>query len=205
MTNLLDDPDVQGLVLTLRDVHERHLMERELRFWATHDALTTLADRSALRTQLDALLEEAEVFGHRTALVFCDIDHFKTINDRHGHHVGDQVLTEIARRLRSSLRAIDVVGRFGGDEFVVVVPNVDDEAHARALAERVFGSVNGPVNVDGVEIPLGVSMGVAVTDDGCNTADQLLQRADVAMYHSKRQGRRRLSIYSSALEGETGR
>lgn len=196
MTNLLDDPDVQGLVLTLRDVHERHVMERELRFWATHDALTTLADRAALRTQLDALLEEGELFSLRTALVFCDIDHFKTINDRHGHHVGDAVLTEIARRLRTSLRAVDVVGRFGGDEFVVVVPNVDDEAHARALAERVFGSVNGPVTVDGAEVPISVSMGVAVTDAECTTADQLLQRADVAMYHSKRQGRGRLSMYS---------
>ena len=205
MTNLLDDPDVQGLVLTLRDVHERHLMERELRFWATHDALTTLADRAALRTQLDALLEEAEMFGHRTALVFCDIDHFKTINDRHGHHVGDAVLTEVARRLRSSLRAIDVVGRFGGDEFVVVVPNVDDEAHARALAERVFGSVTGPFATDGVEIPVSVSMGVAVTDADCTTADQLLQRADVAMYHSKRQGRGRLSTYSHTFGSEGSR
>ena len=81
MTNLLDDPDVQGLVLTLRDVHERHLIERELRFWATHDALTSLPDRAALRTQLDAVLDESDVFGHRTALVFCDVDNFKLIND----------------------------------------------------------------------------------------------------------------------------
>jgi diguanylate cyclase (GGDEF)-like protein len=195
MTNLLDDPDVAGLVLTLRDVHERHLMERELRFWATHDALTTLPDRAALRTQLDAVLAEADTLGRRTAVVFCDVDHFKETNDALGHHVGDQVLTEVAARLRASLRGSDVVGRFGGDEFVVVVPNVDDEEHAFALAERVFTTVSGPARVEGHDLAISVSMGVAITGPGCDTADVLVRRADEAMYRSKRAGRGRLTIY----------
>lgn len=196
MTNLLDDPDVRGLVLTLRDVHERHVMERELRFWATHDALTTLPDRAALRTQLELLLHEAAQYGHRTALIFCDIDNFKAINDRSGHGVGDIVLTEVASRLRAALRGGDVVGRFGGDEFVVVVPNVDDHDHAYALADRVFRTVTGPVIHEGVQIDLGVSMGVAVTSDETATADDLLHRADLAMYRAKRDGRGRLAMYS---------
>jgi diguanylate cyclase (GGDEF)-like protein len=195
LTNLLDDPDVGGLVLTLRDVHERQLVERELRFWATHDALTTLPDRSALRTQLDAVLHEAAILGRRTALVFCDVDHFKQINDEAGHQVGDLVLTEVAARLRASLRGSDVVGRFGGDEFVVVVPNVDDEVHALMLAERVFATVSGPATIDGVDLPISISMGVAITDEHCTTAEELLRRADLAMYRSKRAGRGRLTLH----------
>ncbi len=181
--------------MTLRDVHERHLAERELRFKATHDALTTLPDRAALRARLDLVLQEADLFGYRTALVFCDIDNFKAINDRSGHHVGDLVLTEVAARLRASLRTTDFVGRFGGDEFVVIVPNVDDEEHAMALAERVFGSVAGLATLDGVDVDISVSMGVALTDTTCATVDDLLQRADHAMYQAKRQGRGRLSLY----------
>ncbi len=203
MTNLLDDADVQGLVLTLRDVHERYLAERELHFLATHDVLTTLPDRGGLRARLESVLVEAELFGHLTALVFCDIDNFKHINDRSGHHIGDLVLTEVASRLRSALRSSDFVGRFGGDEFVVVVPNVDDEEHALALAERVFASVTGPVWINGADINISVSMGVAVNDGGFTSVDDLLQRADQAMYQSKRDGRGRLSMYTAA-EGGAG-
>jgi diguanylate cyclase (GGDEF)-like protein len=195
MTDLLDDPDVAGVVLALRDVHERHLMERELRFWATHDALTTLPDRAALRAELDAVLQEATALGRCTALIFCDVDRFKDINDQLGHHVGDLVLTEMAARLRASLRGSDVVGRFGGDEFVVVVPNVDDAAHALALAERIFATVTGPTELGDHHVTISVSMGVAVTDDECVTADDLLHCADLAMYEAKRSGRGRLALH----------
>jgi diguanylate cyclase (GGDEF)-like protein len=202
MTNLLDDPDVHGLVLTVRDVHERHLAERELHFRATHDALTSLPDRAALQARLGELLREAARLGHRTALLFCDVDHFKSVNDRCGHHVGDLVLTEVATRLRSALRVADFVGRFGGDEFVVVVPDVDDDAHALALAERVFATTMGPLKLDDVEIDVSLSMGLAITDAAGTTADDLLRRADAAMYRSKRRGRGRLSLYSARGDGD---
>lgn len=202
MTNLLDDPDVQGMVLTLRDVHERHLVERELRFRATHDALTTLPDRAALQSQLETLLRKAEAEGTRTALVFCDVDNFKLINDRAGHRIGDLVLTEVASRLRSALRSGDFVGRFGGDEFVVVAPDADDEEHAIALATRVFESVVGPARCDDVDVEISLSMGVAITDSDCTTAAGLLHRGDLAMYESKRRGRGRLSPYSADIDLE---
>ncbi len=200
MTNLLDDDDVQGLVLTVRDVHARHVMERDLRFWATHDALTTLPDRAALRTRLEAVLEEAEVGGDHTALVFCDIDNFKQINDQHGHHFGDLVLTEVAKRLQDSMRSDDFVGRFGGDEFVIVVPNVENSEHAVSLAERVFLGVVGPAIFGSAVVDISLSMGVALTDRNCTTFDALLQRADQAMYQSKRLGRRRLTLYSPDVQ-----
>ena len=205
MTNLLDDPDVRGFVVTLRDVHERHLAERDLQFRATHDSLTTLPDRAALQSRLEALLAESKAGGKRIALMFCDIDHFKSINDRAGHHVGDLVLTEVAARLRSALRSSDVVGRFGGDEFVVVVPDVEDEAYALAVAERIFDTVTGPGLFEGTEVDVRVSMGVAVTGDDCATAATLLQRADLAMYEAKAQGRGRVSLFVPSGEGGSER
>ncbi len=195
MTNLLDDGDVGGLVLTLRDVHERHVVEHELRFRATHDALTTLLDRAALRSRLESVLSEAAPLGQRTALVFCDVDNFKAINDRFGHRVGDLVLSEVAARLRSALRQSDFVGRFGGDEFVVVVANVDDEAHALAVARRVFNATVGMATVGADTVDISVSMGVAVTDATCQTVEELTERADVAMYQSKSAGRKRVSLF----------
>lgn len=195
MTNLIDDPDVQGIVLTVRDVHERHLAERELEFKATHDALTTLPDRAALQTRLESLLRDGEEQGHRTALMFCDIDHFKLINDRAGHHIGDLVLTEVADRIRSALRSGDFVGRFGGDEFVVVAPAVDGEVHALELAERVFDAATGTVRCDDIDVDVGLSMGVALTDAECTTASGLLNRADMAMYEAKQRGRGQFTLY----------
>jgi diguanylate cyclase (GGDEF)-like protein len=195
LTNLLEDGDVQGLVLTVRDVHERHLAEQQLQFLATHDVLTTLPDRGGLRDRLEAVLVEAERCSHLTALIFCDVDNFKGINDRFGHHVGDAVLTEVASRLSAALRLTDFVGRFGGDEFVVVVPNVDDEQHALAVASRLFANVTGPTTVEGVDIS--VSMGVAVSSGLAISANELLERADQAMYKSKRDGRSRVSLYSA--------
>lgn len=203
LTNLLDDVDVQGLVLTVRDIHERYLADRELRYLATHDVLTTLPDRGGLRTRLEAVLIEAELRGQLTALIFCDIDNFKIINDRFGHHIGDLVLTEVALRLSASLRTSDFVGRFGGDEFVVVIPNVDDEAHALALADRVFTRAIGPAFVEGVEVNISLSMGVAVSTGLFSSVDELLQHADEAMYRSKREGRCRVSLFSPPSESST--
>ena len=204
MTNLIDDPDVQGIVLTVRDVHERHLAQRELQFKATHDPLTTLPDRAAFQTRLEAVLNEALEHDQRTALMFCDIDNFKLINDRAGHHVGDIVLTEVAERLRSALRTTDFVGRFGGDEFVLVAPAVADEAHAVELAERVFAAATGSTMYNDIEVDVNVSMGVALTDAECTTASGLLNRADVAMYKAKQQGRGRFALYAPPDEGEDG-
>jgi diguanylate cyclase (GGDEF)-like protein/PAS domain S-box-containing protein len=196
LTNLLDDVDVQGLVLTVRNIHERYMAERELQFLATHDVLTTLPDRGGLRTHLEGVLVEAELCGQRTALIFCDIDNFKGINDRFGHHKGDEVLTEVAQRLSGALRSCDFVGRFGGDEFVVVIPNVEDEQHALALAARVFASATGPTKGEDADIDISVSMGIAVSTGLFTSVDELLQQADLAMYQSKRNGRGRVTLYS---------
>ncbi len=204
MTNLLDDADIQGLVVTFRDVHERHLADRELRFQATHDPLTTLPDRTALQTRLEEALRNDPDSELQTALVFCDVDNFKLINDRAGHSVGDQVLTVVAERLRSTLRAQDIVGRFGGDEFVIVAPGVTSADEARAMAERIHAATCGPVRCDDIDLDVSLSMGVAVSSPECDTAAGLLHQADVAMYEAKRAGRNRVEIFDRALSDDVG-
>lgn len=200
MTNLLNDVNVRGLVLTLRDVHERHLLEHELRFRATHDELTTLPDRAGLRTRLDEVMADAARNTQRTAVMFCDIDNFKTINDQYGHHFGDFVLTELASRLRAAMRVTDFVGRFGGDEFVVVFPEVVDHDHALALAAGVFRECTGPAVLGQQWVDISVSMGLAVSGSPDATVEELLQQADQAMYRSKNGGRGRLSLFADSVE-----
>ncbi len=204
MTNLLHDADIQGLVVTFLDVHERHLADRELRFKATHDPLTTLPDRTALQSRLEAALDIDRSTGTRTALVFCDIDNFKLINDRAGHSVGDRVLTVVAERLRSTLRGEDIVGRFGGDEFVIVAPGAANPKEALAMAERIHAATCGAIRCDDIDLNVTLSMGVATSSTECDTAAGLLQRADVAMYEAKRAGRNRVELFDSALSDDVG-
>lgn len=199
VSNLLEEEGVEGLVWTLRDVHERHLAELDLEYRATHDELTTLPERAAIQARLELALELDRATGRHTALVFCDIDNFKLINDSVGHGVGDLVLTEVASRLSSSVREIDVVGRFGGDEFVIVAPGLDSETEAQKLAERVFTEVCGRAHCGGVAVELSVSMGVALSSPDADSAEILMQRADTAMYAAKRAGRGRVEVFSTHM------
>lgn len=125
-----------------------------------------------------------------------DLDHFKSINDRRGHGAGDRALVLAAGRLASVLRTSGSVGRFGGDEFVVICPEVADEAAASVVAERVLEILDGPCLIDGQPTLLSASVGVALgTADG--DARELIRRADAAMYQAKEQGRRRMVVYGS--------
>ena len=172
-----------------------HIVERELRFKANHDGLTTLPDRAALHARLESVLGQSETT-QRTAVIFCDVDDFTSINDSAGHRVGDQVLTSVADRLRSGMRSADFIARVGGDEFVVIASDVTDEAGALEIAQHVFDSVTGTVRCDGIEVEVSLSIGVSVSDEETITAADLLQRSEQAMFDTKRQGRSRLAMYS---------
>lgn len=120
-------------------------------------------------------------------MAFCDLDAFKPINDTHGHHVGDQVLVQVADRLRTALRVGDDLARLGGDEFTVLLRNVSDEASANHLAERMLASMATPLYIDDLAITIGLSIGIALVTPGL-TADTLLALADGALYEAKRNG-----------------
>ncbi len=151
---------------------------------AGHDGLTGVANRATFRERLAEALAIGE---GELAVAFCDLDAFKPINDTHGHHVGDQVLVQVADRLRTALRVGDDLARLGGDEFTVLLRNVSDEASANHLAERMLASMATPLYIDDLAITIGLSIGIALVTPGL-TADTLLALADGALYEAKRNG-----------------
>ncbi len=152
---------------------------------AFHDALTSLPNRSLVSDRIGMALGRTNRSGAWTAVVFADLDGFKDVNDRYGHLVGDQVLAEIARRLMTVVRSEDTCGRWGGDEFVLVL-ELPDRAAIDAVASRVVDALRPPIEVNGVSIQLGASLGAAMADH-LVPVDELLRVADDAMYSSKRE------------------
>ena len=185
-----------------RDVTARHEAEQRLIQQAFSDDLTGLPNRRGMTIQLEQSLVRLGRQGGRLALIFCDLDRFKEINDRHGHGVGDQLLLEVARRLGTQLRQGDSLARIGGDEFVVLAENVSNDDDAFVLAERLRGSLLDPWLHLGMELPLSMSFGVATTTLADLSAEELLRRADITMYQVKAAGRDGVAIYNQAVDEE---
>jgi diguanylate cyclase (GGDEF)-like protein/PAS domain S-box-containing protein len=197
LRSLIDERgSVTGAVVSVEDVTESAQLRAELERRATHDLLTRVMNRAAA---MDALKADLARKGARTAVIYVDIDRFKTVNDRLGHTVGDEVLRIVADRLAITVRAGDTLGRVGGDEFLVVCPGVAGAEPALRVADRIAGAVNRPVRLAGITLELQVSIGVAHAGRRAISADALVGRADAAMYVSKRRGHGRPVAFSSAL------
>jgi diguanylate cyclase (GGDEF)-like protein len=167
---------------------------------ATSDALTGLPNRNALHDAMHVSMAHAERNGHRLALLMIDLDGFKPVNDRHGHHAGDLVLREVASRLNHLLRAGEVHARYGGDEFVALIEEHADPTIAQRVAERVIAGLSQPIQVDGLTLHIGASVGIARFPNDAPAADELLRRADLALYRAKTNGRGRVCHYDAALD-----
>jgi diguanylate cyclase (GGDEF)-like protein len=199
MDDLRADPTVGGLVLTAHDVTDQRELERQLVHQAFHDSLTALPNRALLTDRVTHALHHAARNGTKIALLFLDIDDFKTINDSLGHVVGDEVLKQVAEALRSCLRTSDTAARLGGDEFALLLEDTSEvEKAAASIAERVLRAVATPVTIGDTEILVRVSIGV-VTGGAGQTADELLRSADVAMYHAKHSGGGKLAVYAPEM------
>ena len=191
--------DLQELKARLRagkrilELQQQLVSAREqLRIQATHDSLTGLFNRPAVLEALEREVIRSNREKHPMSVIMADLDHFKDINDTYGHQAGDAVLQEMAQRMLSSFRAYDFVGRYGGEEFLVVVPSAE-LAMAVELAERLRQHISAqPVNFGGTMIPVTVSLGVATTTADSNQPVQLLHQADEALYAAKRAGRNRV-------------
>lgn len=166
-------------------VKELHQAQEQLRHLAHHDPLTGLPNRTLLYQRLRQSLKLAERHGSRVGVLFLDLDHFKPINDHFGHSAGDEVLRQVARRLTGSLRDSDTVARIGGDEFMVVINDVENQAAARAAADKLVAAIEQPFSVDGRELHLGVSVGLSVFPDHDNDIEALMSLADIDMYRVK--------------------
>ncbi len=194
---------VDGALITRTDITLRKSLERQLAQRATHDALTGLPNRLLLQERLSHAVLRAARSASLVAVLFCDLDQFKFVNDTLGHDVGDKVLIAVADRLRGACRATDGITRFGGDEFVVVAEDLTDISGAHAVAAMLLDSLRNPFEIDGHELYFGVSIGVAVTagtaDIQHDAAAVLLREADTAMYEAKRAGRNRVVVFRTEL------
>lgn len=183
----------------LRDISDRKRLERQLAYQATHDPLTGVANRSALLEQLDDTLAYARRHGMPVWVAFLDLDHFKQVNDHFGHRAGDQLLETVTTRLRALLRKDDVIGRYGGDEFIIVMRGGADDTLSLALLERIMAAVCEPVDFEGYSLSVTCSLGVASFPEDADDARALLERADAAMYRAKEGGRNVCQLYNEEI------
>lgn len=183
---------------------ERRQSDARFERLAFSDALTALPNRAALLTRIDEALAESARIGGRTAVLFLDVDGFKTVNDTVGHRGGDIVLAEVAQRLRSTLRREEYLGRLGGDEFAIVIPQIDDRAELEAIAQRIGGVLTYPFAIDECQFALSASIGVAVYPDDGRGREELLASADAAMYVAKGAGGSRVRFRDVSRNGTVG-
>jgi diguanylate cyclase (GGDEF)-like protein/PAS domain S-box-containing protein len=198
-TNLLDDPDVHGIVLNSRDVTERKALEEQIVHRAFHDGLTGLANRALFYDRIVHAQARVDRDGGQLAVLFLDLDDFKTVNDSLGHTAGDLLLVAFAQRLQAALRATDTVARFGGDEFAVLVEDVHDLAAAITLAEVCLAECNQPFELGVQDVFVRISIGVAMSRPA-QPPDELLREADVALYAAKSKGKGRCEVFDSAMD-----
>jgi diguanylate cyclase (GGDEF)-like protein/PAS domain S-box-containing protein len=191
VTNLLENPAVRGMVVNLREITERKRFESELTHQAFHDQVTGLANRALFSDRVKHALSRRPEHGRPIAVLLLDLDKFKSVNDTFGHFTGDGLLRTIAARLESAVRVGDTVARVGGDEFAILLEDVEHETRVPGVVERLLEEVRVPLSVEGREVSLRCSIGIAMaspTAEVADTADEILRNADVAMYEAKHAG-----------------
>jgi diguanylate cyclase (GGDEF)-like protein/PAS domain S-box-containing protein len=194
------DGNVVGGVMVFRDVSELRTMALKMSHLAQHDYLTDLPNRVLLHDRLShALASTAGGFGQPGALMFLDLDHFKTINDSLGHQIGDRVLQEVSRRLLASVREDDTVSRQGGDEFVVLLERLGDPRDAARVAQKMLHAMRTPIDAEGHLLHLTLSIGISLFPQDSNDAQALMMQADTALYHAKQSGRDQFSYFSNSM------
>lgn len=172
-----------------RDISDIKSTKDRLEHLATHDALTGLPNRTVLSEALEREVETRRRHGGKSAVLFVDIDHFKDVNDTHGHHAGDELLRSVASRLKGTIRSEDMIARFGGDEFVVVISDFGAHSVVDEVVRRMLNSVREPAVVEGITVRPSATAGIAIFPDSGATTEDLLKNADAAMYQAKRIGR----------------
>jgi len=190
---------VIGGVLIFRDVSYKRNLMRELAHQAHHDALTGLPNRLNFNESLNQALARAKRKRGMLSVMFLDLDRFKLINDTMGHNLGDLLLKDIAERIRQTLREGDTIARQGGDEFLVLLPEIRDEQEVISVTERILGVFSQPLMLDGNEVYMSTSIGISLYPTDGSNLETLVKQADTAMYYAKEQGRNNYQFFTSGL------
>lgn len=209
-TDIVEEFGHKRIIGTLHDITSQKKTEREISYYAYYDTLTKLPNRRLFLDQFETSLSTAKRRNEKVSLLFIDLDHFKNINDSYGHHVGDQVLTQTASRIQNSIRLSDIlsvgiddsqnkVARLAGDEFTVLLCGVNAVDNVVTVAQRVLDSLSQPFIFDNHTIYITATIGIALYPDDSNSVQELLQNADVAMYHAKESGRNNYQFFSEEL------
>ena len=206
-----DEGAVVGAILVIRDITAHKALEealrereRQVRFLAEHDPLTGLPNRALFEDRLAQACSQARRQQHRLAVLFIDLDHFKPINDTLGHAIGDRLLQETAQRLAACLRQSDTVARIGGDEFVILLLNIEDIGAVRQIIDKLLETITQPFHIDAHCLHISLSVGVALYPEHGQDVATLLRQADTALYKAKNDGRGTCRFYEPAM-GETAR
>jgi len=201
---LKDELEITDLTRAIDYAMERKRVEKEIFQRANCDALTGLANRHIFHSRLQMALARTERSGAGIALLFIDLDRFKPINDAHGHDAGDEALKIVAQRIKTALRSYDTPARFGGDEFAVLLEGINNPRDAAIIAKKMIAVLSAPMPYHGHQLKIGASIGIAFSQEvQSGGVDMLLQNADTAMYHAKKEGGGAYRFYTESMHDET--
>jgi diguanylate cyclase (GGDEF)-like protein/PAS domain S-box-containing protein len=199
--------DKDGIVYGFRgvghDITERKQAEKKIQYQATHDALTGLPNRLMFSQLLNQAIKSAHRYKRQFAVLFMDLDRFKIINDTMGHDAGDELLQEIAARLKNTLRAVDVTARLGGDEFVILIDEVSDINNVATVAHKILNSIIKPLIIMGQECRVTASIGISIYPKDAEDEQSLMKNADMAMYLAKEGGKNNYQFYSEDIQSKS--
>ncbi|AFZ46388.1 diguanylate cyclase/phosphodiesterase with PAS/PAC sensor(s) [Cyanobacterium stanieri PCC 7202] len=183
----------------VRDITERKISEEMLRYQASHDLLTKLGNRNFFNEQLYKAIANARTYEHKMAILFIDLDRFKNINDTLGHQIGDQFLQNVAKRLQKSLRNLDTIARWGGDEFTILLSEINNSNEATRVAERILHSLRQPFQILEFQLYASLSIGISIYPQDGDNPDTLLKNADIALYRAKELGGHGYQFYQPSM------
>jgi len=189
-----------SVLTSIVDVTEQREAVARISHMAHHDELTSLANRAQFKMRLEESLNRIRRNNYRTAVHFLDLDDFKMVNDTFGHPTGDRLLQAVAGRLREAVRDVDLVARLGGDEFSVIQCEIDGPESAAELAQRMIEVLNAPYSIDGHDLSIGVSIGIAVAPNDSMNADEILKNADIALYRAKTDGKCMYRFFEAEMD-----